>query len=70
MENFILAARDTGLAFWINDGYDYPPGDVAGQIRKRNPKLVQHRLTRMPDGEINVVGISCLRRTGNLTSVH
>lgn len=57
MENFILAARDTGLAFWINDGYDYPPGDVAGQIRKRNPKLVQHRLTRMPDGEINVVEV-------------
>ena len=26
---------------WINDGYDYPPGDVAGRIKSLRPDLVQ-----------------------------
>ena len=54
-ENFLLAAREENLAFWINDGYDFPPGDVAGRIRARNPSLVQRRLTRLPSGRIECV---------------
>ncbi len=57
VENFILAAREQGLSFWINDGHDYPPGDAGGRIKKANPALVQHRLTRMPDGTVKVAEV-------------
>ena len=31
LENFIIPARELGLEIWINDGFNYPPGDAAGR---------------------------------------
>ncbi len=56
-ENFIVAAREEHLEFWINDGYNFPPGDVAGRIEAVNPALKQRRLKRFPDGHIEAVEV-------------
>ena len=44
LENFILAYRAHGLQVWVNDGFNFPPGDAAGRIAARAPGLVQLRL--------------------------
>ena len=56
-ENFIIAAGEQQLEFWINDGYDFPPGDVAGRIEAVAPALKQRRLKRFPDGHIEAVEV-------------
>ena len=50
---FIEAARKLGLQLWINDGFNYPPGDAAGRIEAVNPALKQHRLRSNPEGKHN-----------------
>ena len=50
-EKFIIAARKLGLQFWINDGFNYPPGDAAGRIEKAAPYLKQYRLRPNPEGK-------------------
>lgn len=44
VENFAVAAKALSLQMWINDGYDYPPGDVAGRIKSLRPDLVQKHI--------------------------
>lgn len=51
-EKFILAARELELEFWVNDGFNFPPGDAAGRIEKVAPDLKQYRLRPNPDGEL------------------
>ena len=53
-ENFLLAARELDLQFWINDGFDFPPGDAAGRIEKRQPDLHQQYLWLEDDGRVSV----------------
>jgi len=53
-ENFLLAARDLDLQFWINDGFNFPPGDAAGRIEKRQPDLHQQYLWLEEDGRVSV----------------
>lgn len=48
--HFLAAAEKLHLEIWINDGWDYPPGDAGNRIRERAPELVQMRLT-LKDGE-------------------
>ena len=55
--NFLDAADELGLKIWINDGWDYPPGDAAGRIEKSNPDLYQRRLARNADGSVSVVKV-------------
>ena len=55
LENFIVAGRDLGLEMWVNDGFDYPPGDAAGRIAARDPGLRQQRLRLAADGGVEVV---------------
>lgn len=55
LENFIISGRDLGLEMWINDGFDYPPGDAAGRIEQRDPTLHQMRLRLDRDGKAEIV---------------
>lgn len=55
LENFCIAAKKTGLRIWINDGWDFPPGDAGGRIMAADPSLVQYHLGKMEDGTIQPV---------------
>ncbi len=56
-ERFILATREQELALWINDGFDFPPGDAGGRITQRNPELTQLRLRPNPEGRLEVATV-------------
>ncbi|MBE6957786.1 MAG: hypothetical protein E7447_01355 [Ruminococcaceae bacterium] len=53
VRNFAIAAKKLKLAMWINDGFDFPPGNVAGKVEKIAPELKQQRV-RMKDGQLCV----------------
>jgi hypothetical protein len=53
-ENFIIAGRELGLQIWINDGFNFPPGDAGGRIAKIDPGLKQRTLHRDKQGKIFV----------------
>ncbi|NLE06805.1 MAG: hypothetical protein GX638_18665, partial [Crenarchaeota archaeon] len=57
LENFIVAGRELDLELWLNDGFDYPPGDAAGRIRSRRPDLGQQRLRLDGAGRVEVVEV-------------
>ena len=44
VENAARACRELSLALWINDGFDFPPGDVAGRVRAAAPHLKQRHI--------------------------
>ena len=54
VRNFAAAAKKLGLEMWINDGFDFPPGNVAGKVEKIAPELKQKRV-RMKDGQLKIV---------------
>ena len=54
---FIKAARQLDLQLWINDGFNYPPGDAAGRIEAAAPYLKQLRLHPNPDGRLDVAEV-------------
>lgn len=56
LENFILAGRELGLEMWINDGFNYPPGDAAGRIEACDSTLGQQRL-RLAGDSIETVEV-------------
>ena len=56
-ERFIRASRDLKLQMWINDGFDCPPGDVAGRIEAIDPGLKQRRLKPNPEGRLEAVEV-------------
>ena len=53
-EKFILQALELGLEFWVNDGFNYPPGDAAGRIAEVAPELKQMRLRPNKEGKMIV----------------
>lgn len=53
VRNFALGAKKLGLEMWINDGFDFPPGNVAGKVEKIAPELKQKR-ARMENGQLKV----------------
>ena len=55
--HFIQAARGLKLQLWINDGFDYPPGDAAGRIEAADPSLKQHRLKPDPEGKLEILEV-------------
>ena len=55
--NFVRAALKEGLELWVNDGFNFPPGDAGGRIEARDPALRQHRLHPNPDGRLEVVEV-------------
>lgn len=54
---FIQAARKLHLQLWINDGFDYPPGDAAGRIEAADPSLKQLRLKPNPEGKLEILEV-------------
>lgn len=58
LENFCIAARENDLKIWINDGWNYPPGEAGGRIMAEDPALIQYRLQKMEDGSIKPVEVS------------
>jgi hypothetical protein len=55
LRRFAEEALTRGLALWINDGFDYPPGDAGGRIQKLAPHLKQVKLVLKNDGSVAVV---------------
>ena len=55
LENFCIAAKKEGLVIWINDGWDFPPGDAGGRILEADPTLYQYHLEQMEDRTIQPV---------------
>lgn len=49
---FAEAGKQLDLKIWINDGFDFPPGDAGGRIQKINPDLKQRVFARQESGEI------------------
>ena len=54
---FIQAARTLHLQLWINDGFNYPPGDAAGRIEAVDPSLKQHRLKPNAEGKLEILEV-------------
>lgn len=46
VKNFAKACQTLGLAMWINDGYDFPPGGVAGKVFEKDQTLHQQYLVK------------------------
>lgn len=55
IERFLIAGRKYHLEMWINDGFNYPPGDAAGRIEAVNKSLGQQRLRLNASGEAECV---------------
>lgn len=55
---FIRACRELELELWINDGFNYPPGDAAGRIEKADPTLKQLRLMPNDEGKLDVAEVA------------
>ena len=49
---FLVEARKRKLEVWLNDGFDFPPGDPGFRISRAHPELRQQRLIRLADGRI------------------
>ena len=54
---FIQACRKLELELWINDGFNYPPGDAAGRIEAADPTLKQLRLLPNEEGKLDVIEV-------------
>lgn len=54
---FIEAARKLDLQLWINDGFNFPPGDAAGRIEAADPTLKQHRMKPNAEGKLEIVEV-------------
>ncbi len=57
-ERFIHACIKYDLELWINDGFNYPPGDAAGRIEAEDPTLKQLRLIPNADGRLEVAEVA------------
>lgn len=53
-ENFVIAGQELDMQVWLNDGFNFPPGDAAGRIAQSDPSLKQRILYRNKQGEIFV----------------
>ena len=54
---FILSCKSLNLQLWINDGFNYPPGDAAGRIEAADPTLKQLRLKPNKEGHLEVLEV-------------
>ena len=54
VEETAKACKALSLPMWINDGFDYPPGDVAGRVQKVAPHLTQKHI-KLIDGKLTVL---------------
>ncbi len=54
VKTFAIVSKELGLKMWINDGFNFPPGNVAGRVEKVAPHLKQKSIYRDKDGAIKV----------------
>lgn len=54
VKTFCKVAKELSLVIWLNDGFDYPPGSVGGQIEKIDPTLKQLHVNLDENGELKV----------------
>jgi hypothetical protein len=52
--HFAEAGIKFGLHMWINDGFDFPPGDAGGRVQKIDPSLKQRMFARDASGKIEI----------------
>ena len=55
IKNFAEAGRKLQMQIWINDGFDFPPGDAGGRIQKINPALKQKMLKAKGKNEVEII---------------
>jgi len=55
IKNFTEAGRKLKMQIWINDGFNFPPGDAGGRIQKINPALKQKRLVAAGKNDFEVM---------------
>ncbi len=54
VKTFAKVSKELGLAMWINDGFNFPPGNVAGRVEKLAPHLKQRSIYKDENGEIKI----------------
>jgi hypothetical protein len=54
-EKCAKAGRQLQMQIWINDGFDFPPGDAGGRIQKVNPALKQQMLKAKGKNKVEIV---------------
>ena len=54
---FAEEALTLGLEIWINDGFNFPPGDAGGRIHEIAPQLGQKRLSLNADRSVSIVDV-------------
>lgn len=55
VKTFCKVCHELGLVIWLNDGFDYPPGSVAGKIEAIDDTLKQLHLSLDENGEIKIL---------------
>ncbi len=54
VKTFVRVCGELDLSLWINDGFNFPPGDVGGRINKEEyPELTPLRIA-LEDGNVSV----------------
>ncbi len=53
-ERFVLACLKYGMELWLNDGFNFPPGDAGGRIEKVAPWLKQQVLLLDEDDQVQI----------------
>ena len=49
---FAEAGKQLDLKIWINDGFNFPPGDAGGRVKKINPDLTQRAFVKNSSGKV------------------
>lgn len=58
VKNFAEAGQKLDMRIWINDGFDFPPGDAGGRINPATyPELTQLRLRLDKSGQVEVTKV-------------
>ena len=55
VKTFCKVCHELDLVIWLNDGFDFPPGSVAGKIEAIDDTLKQLHLSLDENGEIKVL---------------
>ncbi|MBR2449252.1 MAG: hypothetical protein IKB30_03920, partial [Clostridia bacterium] len=54
VKTFAKVSKELGLDMWINDGFNFPPGNVGGKVEKLAPHLKQRSIYKDQTGEVKI----------------
>lgn len=54
IKDFAEVGRELELQIWLNDGFDFPPGDAGGRIQKIAPELKQRMMFLNDSDEVEI----------------